>query len=57
MADAPVVHIGENSAEGVAFKLLLLVRTHDKEHRDDRKSILDTYAECLLAVKNPGARL
>lgn len=61
MADS-TVHIGENSPEQVAYKLLDLVmsaekRTHQPHmaNRDgntlaDRKYILDTYAECLLAV-------
>jgi ATP-dependent DNA ligase len=29
---APVVHIGENSPEQVAFKLLLLIRDVEKKH-------------------------
>lgn len=67
MADAPVVHIGENSPEKIAYKLLENVASverkalHHTEHREytvaDRKWILDTYAECLEAVKVPNARL
>lgn len=61
MADpAAVVHIGENSPEQVAPKLLGVVAlTEGKDvpgicagdNKVDRKWILDTYAECLMAVK------
>lgn len=61
MADAaPVVHIGENSPEQVAWKLLGAVAyAEDKQvyHASsgdnpcDRAYILDTYAECLHAVR------
>jgi hypothetical protein len=62
MADtpAPVVHIGENSPEKVAFDLMRVVIHIDnkqvsgisgKGDPTDRKWILDTYAECLNAVK------
>lgn len=65
MADAnAVVHIGENSPEHVAYKLLQDVMNaenratykHDKRELADRKYILDTYAECLKAVRSPGQR-
>ena len=52
---------GSPSPEEVAYKLLYLVAWG--ENRDlegwgkaDRKWLLDTYAECLLAVRNPAAR-
>ncbi len=61
MADAPIVHIGDNSPEGVAFKLLREIATSEKKtlmgiHLGngaavDRKWILDTYAECLTASR------
>lgn len=59
MADTPVVHIGENSPEEVALKLLEKVSQverrplyrSDDQQPADRKWILDTYAECLDAVK------
>jgi hypothetical protein len=62
MADAPVLHIGENSPEKIAYKLLHDVMTVEKKalvvHRQeggitqaDRKYIFDTYAECLHAVE------
>jgi hypothetical protein len=55
MADAPVVHIGENSPEQVAFNLMKAVLIAEKQlNSADRKTILDTYSECLDAVK--GAR-
>ena len=60
MADQPIVHIGENSAEEVAYKLLKsiaaseakqLVSTPGKKADVERKWLLDTYAECLDTVK------
>lgn len=58
MADAPVVHIGENSPEEVAFKLMQAVGVAENKTISttyvadtNRKYILDTYAECLEAVK------
>jgi hypothetical protein len=61
MTDKPVVHIGENSPEQVALKLVeVLARLekkslyasndHDKDVAD-RKWLLDTYAECLKTVQ------
>jgi hypothetical protein len=64
MADEAVVHIGENSPEHVAYQLLRLVsiiegRPFDSSSTNhaDRKWLLDTYAECLNAVRNPGGRM
>ena len=60
MADATIVHIGENSPEQVAYKLMRDIATsegkpvgipHDPKPVD-RKWILDTYAECLTATKS-----
>jgi hypothetical protein len=67
MADTnTTVHIGENSPEHVAYRLMAdiakiedkaLYRTSENEgHRADRKWILDTYAECLSAVQQPWNR-
>ncbi|MCK1729696.1 hypothetical protein [Bradyrhizobium sp. 142] len=66
MADsAPVVHIGENSPEQVAYKLM--ERVADVERKSfhnqpssgwttaDRNWILDTYAECFQAAKGKRA--
>lgn len=59
MADTnTVVHIGENSPEQVAFKLMevaariegLQLYSHG-EKPASRKWMLDAYAECLEAVK------
>jgi len=57
---APIVHIGENSPQQVAFKLAetiariegrLLYKDRDDPSRTvDRKWLLDTYSECLEAV-------
>jgi hypothetical protein len=66
MVDAPVVHIGENSPELIAFKLLMIIAGNEKKSINgsvgappnaDRKWLLDTYAECLLAVTHPAARI
>lgn len=61
MADQPVVHIGENSPEEVAFKLFCRIGFLEKKTdahgfivsggEADRRYILDTYAECLEAAK------
>ena len=56
---APVVHIGENSPEQIAYKLLETIASNEKKTLHwsvgstataDRKWLLDTYAECLAAV-------
>lgn len=55
MSDAPVVHIGENSPEQVALKVIARVEQREfyagRGNPADRKYILDTYAECLHAVR------
>ncbi len=56
MSDAaPVVHIGENSPEQVAYKLMKELYVHDKPTTNGpgvwRKHVLDLYAECLDAVQ------
>ena len=56
MADAPAAHIGENSPEQIAFKLLERIRVQESE-AFERKKYLDTYAECLSTVRNPEGRL
>ena len=58
MADAPVVHIGENSPEQVAYQLMARI-AHAEElalhgvtgKRANREWILSTYAECLKVVR------
>jgi hypothetical protein len=63
MIEQPVVHVGDNSPEHVAYQLMrdiLIVEGNvfsaGHQNSVDRKQILDTYAECLLAVKSPSAR-
>ena len=65
MADKAIVHFGENSPEQVAFKLMEkiadveqrpLYKHDDTKNAADRKWILDTYAECIVAVKSPSSR-
>ena len=62
MADAPpVVHIGENSPEQVAYRLMKDILGYDKAPSSDanvvRKHILDLYAECLVAVRGERSAL
>ena len=64
MADA-VAHIGENSPEYVAYQLLKdvsraegkLVGGLNPNPGVTRQYILDTYAECLVAVRHPNTRI
>ena len=52
MADAaPVVHIGENSPERVAYVLQRDVLNVEKYKPRTREYILDSYAECIHAVR------
>lgn len=63
MADTPVLHIGENSPEHVAYRLFHHIAQVEGKilsqgnSAPDRKWILDTYAECLRAVKTPTSRV
>jgi hypothetical protein len=60
---ADTVHIGENSPQQVAYRLLHDIANVEKKtlHSNpgqgytaaDRKWILKTYSECLAAVENP----
>jgi siderophore synthetase component len=66
MAENTVVHIGENSPEHVAYRLLhdianvedkILHRSRDNPGKvADRKWVLDTYAECLRATSGKRAK-
>ena len=66
MADnAAIVHIGENSPEEVAYKLLKTIASNEGKtlapsvsHKAtaERAWLLDAYAECILAVRNPLGR-
>ena len=60
MADAHIIHIGENSPEQVAYKLLQTIASNESKSlvgsmsggaSADRKWLLDTYATCLDAVR------
>jgi hypothetical protein len=57
MAGDTVVHIGENSAEEVALKLFHIIESREPTKAKNRKEILDLYAECALAVREPRHRL
>ncbi|MES1199562.1 MAG: hypothetical protein ABUS48_06245 [Pseudomonadota bacterium] len=56
---------GETSPEQMAYLLLLhiaqmekrAIRTADTGEATDRKWLLDTFAECLNAVRNPAGRI
>jgi len=60
MADTPIVHIGENSPQQIAYKLMRdIAHVEDKLLEQsvknptkvaDRKWILKTYAECFRVV-------
>jgi len=65
MSDPTIIHMSENSPEQVAYKLLREIASLEKKKafgaRDateevGRKWLLDTYAECLLAVRSPITR-
>ena len=67
MADAaPVIHIAENTPEQVAYRLMVgIAAAENKPNRNvgdnvyvvaDRKWLLNTYAECLKAVRQPQRR-
>ena len=61
MADQPVVHIGENSPEQIAYNLLKHIADIEGKtlhptkigEKDiaTRQWILDTYAECIATVR------
>ncbi len=51
MPDVTKVHIGENSPEQVAYRLMQDVLNLEASQGMSRKKILDTYAECMQAVK------
>jgi hypothetical protein len=63
VAEAAEVHIAENSPEEVAFKLLyeiaeaegMQMRLAGGTKKPDRQWILDTYAECIMAVRTPSS--
>ena len=52
MPDVPVINIGQNSPEKIAYDLMVSVLHAEKIKPEGRtrKMILDTYVECLFAV-------
>lgn len=56
MADKPVVHIGENSPEYVAYKLMLDVIRMEGKELHSKDEILNLYADCLHTVNSPHLR-
>jgi hypothetical protein len=57
MANDSVVHIGENSPEEVAYRLFNLIEIREGTKAQKRKEIIDLYAECVMAVREPRLRL
>jgi len=64
MADTTVVHIGENSPEQVAYKLLVNIAAIEGYYLREgpypagnksptKEWLLSTYSECLTAVQSP----
>lgn len=57
MAEATTIHLGENSPEHVAFKLMASIANNEGKTLTganasaDRRWILSTYAECLRTVR------
>ncbi len=61
MAENNVIHLGENSPEHVAYKLLRTIAMAenvaiDEWGKADREWIITTYVECLKAVKTGNHR-
>jgi hypothetical protein len=64
VADPTVIHTGENSPEYIAFRLLYEIANAERKglerngvsDKADRAWILDTYGECLTAVRGTRRR-
>jgi hypothetical protein len=64
---APVVYVGENSPEQIAYRLMLDIASVERKvlHSNsggeftsaDRKWILDTFAQCMNVVRSSGYHL
>lgn len=62
-----VVHLGENSPEQIAYRLMLHIADcegisvtgldGDGFKPADRKWIMDTYAECIRMIRQPNSQL
>ncbi len=55
MTEPTALKLGENTAEGVALQLLNRIGVF--EELDTAQKVLDMYAECLYAVRNPQLRI
>jgi hypothetical protein len=56
MAEKPIVHIGENSPEHIAYKLMLDINRVERRDPRSKDEVLNLYAECLETVRNPTHR-
>lgn len=60
MTDQSVVHIGENSPEQVAFRLMSIMASidgftlHGIGDRPTKEWLIKNYSSCLCTVQNPG---
>ena len=57
MADNTTVHIGENSPEQIAYRLMVDINAYEDRPARTRADILRLYAQCLAAVRNPVGQL
>ena len=48
--------VPQSSPEQLAYRLMLDIARNERAAVKDRKWILDTFAECLLALQNPAGR-
>lgn len=59
MSDKAIVHVGENSPEQVAYKLMRDIAgtegvgLHSQDPNSNREWIIRTYCQCLAAVQHP----
>jgi hypothetical protein len=59
MADETTIHIGENSPEQVAYKLMQQIAASEgfvlggMGQRPNREWLIRTYSQCLYAIRNP----
>jgi hypothetical protein len=56
MAEASVEHSGEPSPEHIAYLLMKMIDAAEDHPKRNRKQILDLYAECVMAIRNPNQR-
>jgi hypothetical protein len=48
--------LAQGSPEQLAYRLMLDIARNERSAVKDRKWILDTFAECLLTIRNPADR-